>query len=1550
MRLTKSSKRLIISAFFVVLLLIAGTYAWIRIGYNANNAHKLVAGTLDLTLDESTSEGIHVEKAIPIPYREGITTTEYTFSLENTGQYTTGYKISFENEDEFENSEGETVTITDDNRIADKYIRYLLVKNGEDKKEENSKLVSEADERVIDSGILAATEKNDYILQVWIDYDAGDNGTTPEVMDRFFNVKLRIDAIQADGTSDDGQSHKKYALVFNGNGGSSKTLYRDSNEAVGEMPVSEREGYTFLGWFTAAEGGTEITTTTPINSEKETYYAHWSINQYRVSFDGNGGTNGTEIYDDYNKELGTLSESTRTGYTFLGWYTEKTGGQKINPTSKIPAKDVTYYAHWSINQYRVSFDGNEGTDGADIVGDYDTELGDLPTSIRRGYIFAGWFTEAEGGEQITEHTKIGAGDVTYYAHWIIDFFDVTYDYATNGGTSADKESDVVINTEDIDLTPVAYKTGYEFVGWNTNKDATEGLTSLKMGQQPVTLYAIYRKQVTATFVGNGANVSTSAVSCYIYNNGTTCTSEANAPAITRESYVVKGYSTQADSTDKEANAPIQGQKFQIGLNGATYYAITLQIQTATAYYYGTSSQATTNLTCTMYNTDTKCIYPLPPEVTGSAGPDETEYVGLSKTKSSTTLEEEINSENSKYYSVYEKEITSTFYYYDEGVKTATSKALRIATTDESLYATEFKPVVIPNEVVTSTGPNNYDYSGISKDTNSQTAITEVTSKYKKYYAFYNGVWTVGYSKDAATVDSIGKTSDSCDNFASTNETTYTTVGVNCDKTLPVINEKRGYTKDGWYEGTTRVGTSEGSYTITKDTSLVGKATINKYTVTYNATANGGTTSATEKSFDFAEDIDLSPTATKEGYDFLGWNTDRTATNGLTSLVMDTDNVILYAIFKKSTTISLESISPTEYTGSPIVANQAVVADGSASPVITYHYYLDDACETPTPTTSGASTAGEAPIDVLYNNEKEVIPYYVQAEVAAVDGDSAATTYKGAKSNCMPHKIIPKNVSVVWGETEFDYNGNQQGPTASITSVIPGETLAVTRTMATNAGSHTSHATVTVTGGRNKMENYEVTNPEIIYNINRIDNTLTLSADQDLIYGTNTATFTVEENVSGGELSVIDDNATADVSITGNTVTISNLKTINANTTVKVTVTSGATTNYKQASTIYNLTVIKKNPTLTVASSKELTYGTNGKITYTYDGDGVVSCASADEEYVTCSVDENAKEITLVPVKATETPVVVTLSATYGTNYNQATNQTINVTVAKKVPKLVVNDTTKTVKYDETESSTYTYDGDGQVVCSSADTSYLTCEVDTANNKILYKPKKVTPDPIDVTISVVSGTNYGETTSKVVSVTLEKATPVITISATSGSMHVGESVTYTESVNVAGHITNSIDTADSEFVSISPGSIDPAANVTTTVTVTGGKTNGTKAKSVPIKVYFTPNDTTNYNTISAEENTSASKTYTATVNPYVFRATFTKGSNVDEIEATAASCTTRNSNITCTVNAPEIYPDEGYESQGWSRVSGSATPNTVADGGTITLSGDAEYTTVVAAVP
>ena len=68
--------------------------------------------------------------------------------------------------------------------------------------------------------------------------------------------------------------------------------------------------------------------------------------------------NTTSVQKTYNSTLGTLSTPTREGYTFDGWYTAPSGGTKISSSTTVPAGDVTYYAHWKINNYTVTFDKN----------------------------------------------------------------------------------------------------------------------------------------------------------------------------------------------------------------------------------------------------------------------------------------------------------------------------------------------------------------------------------------------------------------------------------------------------------------------------------------------------------------------------------------------------------------------------------------------------------------------------------------------------------------------------------------------------------------------------------------------------------------------------------------------------------------------------------------------------------------------------------------------------------------------------------------------------------------------------------------------------------------------------------------------------------------------------------------------------------------------------------------------------------------------------------------------------------------------------------------
>ena len=90
------------------------------------------------------------------------------------------------------------------------------------------------------------------------------------------------------------------------------------------------------------------------------------------------------------------------------------------------------------------------------------------------------------------------------------------------------------------------------------------------------------------------------------------------------------------------------------------------------------------------------------------------------------------------------------------------------------------------------------------------------------------------------------------------------------------------------------------------------------------------------------------------------------------------------------------------------------------------------------------------------------------------------------------KMNPKSIAVTWGTTTtFTYNGQPQAPTASATSGITGETINITRTTETNAGSYTSTASISsVTGGRARKENYTLTGNTKAFTINKANATMT----------------------------------------------------------------------------------------------------------------------------------------------------------------------------------------------------------------------------------------------------------------------------------------------------------------------------------------------------------------------------------------------------------------------------------------------------------------------------
>ena len=140
---------------------------------------------------------------------------------------------------------------------------------------------------------------------------------------------------------------------LNANGGkvSPASKVVTCGKTYGTLPTPTRTGYEFDGWYTRESSGIKVDKNTSVGTNPPTtLYAHWIGKKYTVTLDANGGTVGMKSRTaTYGSEYPALPAPTREGYSFDGWYTQKTGGTKVDDNTTVTtAADHTLYAHWHL--------------------------------------------------------------------------------------------------------------------------------------------------------------------------------------------------------------------------------------------------------------------------------------------------------------------------------------------------------------------------------------------------------------------------------------------------------------------------------------------------------------------------------------------------------------------------------------------------------------------------------------------------------------------------------------------------------------------------------------------------------------------------------------------------------------------------------------------------------------------------------------------------------------------------------------------------------------------------------------------------------------------------------------------------------------------------------------------------------------------------------------------------------------------------------------------------------------------------------------------------
>lgn len=207
-----------------------------------------------------------------------------------------------------------------------------------------------------------------------------------------------------------------------------------------------------------------------------------------------------------------------TGYSFDGWYTSPTGGDKYDWSTKL-TNDVTMYAHWTANGYTVKYDagGGKGTMG-DQKFTFDVPQNLSPNAFTRdGYTFTGWKRADTGdsytdGQQVSNLTSTPNGVVTMVAQWTPNAAAINYNANPPAGRTAGGQGTANWTGHTGDTQAIGANgwtvDGYTFIGWNTSADGkgtayAPGTTWIANGT--LTLYAQWTPgQAGLTYDGNGA--------------------------------------------------------------------------------------------------------------------------------------------------------------------------------------------------------------------------------------------------------------------------------------------------------------------------------------------------------------------------------------------------------------------------------------------------------------------------------------------------------------------------------------------------------------------------------------------------------------------------------------------------------------------------------------------------------------------------------------------------------------------------------------------------------------------------------------------------------------------------------------------------------------------------------------------------------------------------------------------------------------------------------------------------------------------------------------
>jgi uncharacterized repeat protein (TIGR02543 family) len=187
------------------------------------------------------------------------------------------------------------------------------------------------------------------------------------------------------------------------------------------LPVPEKDGYKFMGWFVDENYGTPFDPDTPITGDLTLFgkFEEITLPSYTVTFDTDEGSaiDPVNVYE--GEKVAKPKDPVKEGFEFAGWYKDSEHTEEFDFDTPITG-NITLYAKWDP-LIKVTFVANGGQV---FLGDEEVNYIYLkPDSLlpeltvqKKGHNFVGWFSDPDLTEAFDLETPISE-EITLYAAW-----------------------------------------------------------------------------------------------------------------------------------------------------------------------------------------------------------------------------------------------------------------------------------------------------------------------------------------------------------------------------------------------------------------------------------------------------------------------------------------------------------------------------------------------------------------------------------------------------------------------------------------------------------------------------------------------------------------------------------------------------------------------------------------------------------------------------------------------------------------------------------------------------------------------------------------------------------------------------------------------------------------------------------------------------------------------------------------------------------------------------------------------------------------------------